>query len=113
MAGNALLSLAEPPVVSQRLRVLVIEDDLDAQANLVDILELDGFAVECTATARQTLRKPDLDQYVVIILDRRLPDSTAEKLLPELRSRAPDAAVIIVTGFADVTGIVHAMRGGG
>ncbi|HND54069.1 MAG TPA: response regulator, partial [Pirellulaceae bacterium] len=78
-------------------RVLIIEDDVDATANLRDILELDDFEVDSAASIRDALARP-LDQSCqIIILDRRLPDGSAEEALPRLRERAPDAAVIIIT----------------
>lgn len=109
------LSTRSPGVASdpqQTLRVLIVEDDADTQSNLSDILELDGFAIDCAATGREVLQQPRLAQFSAILLDRRLPDTTADLLLPKIRVLAPDVSVIIVTGFADVAGIVSAMREG-
>ena len=93
-------------------RVLIIEDDADATANLRDILELDDFEVDSAASIRDALARP-LDQSCqIIILDRRLPDGSAEEALPRLRERAPDAAVIIITGYADLDGVITALREG-
>lgn len=94
------------------LHVLVIEDDADTRANLRDILELDDHRVEAAATAAEALARHDWSTIAVIILDRRLPDATADELLPWLRREAPEAAVIIVTGYADLQGAVSALRQG-
>src|SRR5581483_7104413 len=51
-------------------------------------------------------------QLHVIILDRKLPDGNAEDLLPRLKQLAPHAAIIIVTGHADVHGAIAALRFG-
>ncbi len=50
--------------------------------------------------------------FAAIILDRRLPDATAEQLMPRLKAAAPDAAVIVVTGYADLQGAIAALRQG-
>src|ERR1700680_402092 len=92
------------------LHVLVIEDDADTCVNLRDILELDDYRVATVGTAADALRRDDWSAYFAILLDRKLPDGTAEELLPRLRRLAPQAAVIIVTGHADVQGAVAAMR---
>jgi signal transduction histidine kinase len=94
------------------LRVLVIEDDPDARSNLCDILELDEYEVEIAGTVAEVLRRADWRDIDVVILDRRLPDGTADDLLPVLKQKAPDAAVLIVTGFADVEGAILALRRG-
>src|SRR5262245_24924443 len=94
--------------------ILVIEDDPDARANLQDILELDNHRVYSVATAAAAVDRArrDRDDLDAIILDRRLPDSTAEQLLPRLRLEAPEAAILIVTGYADLQGAIAALRQG-
>ncbi len=48
-----------------------------------------------------------------MILDRKLPDGTAEDpLAASLRNLAPDAAVLIVTGYGDIQGAIAALRQG-
>ena len=87
-------------------KVLIIEDDIDTQANLCDILQLDGYETEIASSVEETLVDRNWDELFAIILDRRLPDGTADTLLPRLRDLAPRAAVIVVTGFADLDGAV-------
>src|SRR4051812_17382839 len=98
---------AAPP-----LDILVIEDDADARANLRDILELDDHRVETAATAAEARDRGDWSRYAAIILDRQLPDCSADELLPQLRSAAPGAAVIVVTGYSDLQGAIAALRQG-
>jgi PAS domain S-box-containing protein len=92
--------------------ILVIEDDADACANLRDILELDGHRIVTASRAAEARHRDNWDQFAVIILDRRLPDATAEELLPQLKAMAPSAAVIVVTGYADLQGAISALRQG-
>jgi PAS domain S-box-containing protein len=47
-----------------------------------------------------------------MILDRRLPDGTADLFLPVLRKRAPNASIVVVTGYGDQAGAVAALRSG-
>src|SRR3954469_19879430 len=94
------------------LHVLVIEDDMDTRANMRDILELDEHRVEVVGSAAEALARDNWSSFSAIILDRRLPDATADELLPRLRRAAPDAAVIVVTGYADLQGAISALRQG-
>ena len=80
------------------LRILVIEDDADARANLRDILNMDGHQSEMVATAAEALSRSEWPTYSAIILDWTLPDGTAEALLPRLRELSPQASVVVVTG---------------
>jgi signal transduction histidine kinase len=105
MEGTPMTGPAPP-------HVLVVDDDADILANLRDILELDDWRVETVETAAEVLARGDLSGYTAVLLDRRLPDGTADDLLPRLRELAPDTALVIITGFADVDGAVSALRHG-
>jgi PAS domain S-box-containing protein len=94
------------------LEILVIEDDGDARENLCDILELDNHHVATAGSAAEALARADWARFAAIIVDRRLPDALAEQLIPQLKAKAPDAAVIVVTGYADLQGSIAALRQG-
>jgi PAS domain S-box-containing protein len=90
--------------------ILVVDDDADTRANLCDILAMDGYEVETAGSATEALVRLRASSFPVILLDRRLPDATAEDILPALRKAAPDAAVLIVTGYGDLKGAIEALR---
>jgi PAS domain S-box-containing protein len=93
-------------------KVLVIDDDADTRANLRDVLELDELPVETAGTAAEALARHDWPDFAAVLLDRKLPDGSAEELLPRLRQLAPNAAVLIVTGYSDLQGAIAALRQG-
>ncbi len=94
------------------LKVLVIEDDEDTQANLQDILELDSHAVVTAASVNEALARNDLGTISVIVTDRRLPDGNAEEFIPRLKQVMPGADIIVVTGHADVESAILALKRG-
>lgn len=96
---------AETPI-----HVLAVDDDADTLANLRDILEMDHYQVDTAGTVAEALNRDNWPVYAAIILDRQLPDGTAEEVLPRLKQLAPAAAVIIVTGYADLQGTILALR---
>ena len=92
--------------------VLVVDDDEDTRLNLSDILELEGYRVEVAGSARELLSRSQWDEVSLVLLDRKLPDGTPQEVVPLLRQKAPDAAVIIVTGYADIEGAISALQSG-
>ena len=96
----------------QPLSVLIIEDDADTRANLSDILELDQHRVAMAATVAEALARRDWEEIAIILLDRMLPDGTAEDVLPKLRDLAPAAEVVIVTGYRDLEGALACIQQG-
>lgn len=95
-----------------RLSLLIVEDDPDTRGNLIDILEMDGYRAQAAETFAQALKEARWDEYFAIVLDRKLPDGNSENFLPQLRQLAPQAAIVIVTGYEDLTGAVAALRNG-
>ncbi|HQU41906.1 MAG: hypothetical protein B7Z73_04975 [Planctomycetia bacterium 21-64-5] len=93
-------------------RILLLEDDLDTQANLRDILELDGYQVDAAGAMREAAEAADWGTYQAIIMDRHLVDGFADELLPKVRTLAPQAAVILVTGYPDLDSTISALRHG-
>ena len=94
------------------LDILIVEDDSDTRENLRDILELHDHRVALQSTFTEALDRGDLSDFDLIILDRKLPDGMAEERLPMFRTRAPDADLIVVTGYADTQASIAALRGG-
>jgi two-component system sensor kinase FixL len=94
------------------LHILVVEDDADTRANLCDILEMDGYSVETVGTVAEALNRNNWSEITTIILDYKLPDGSAETLLPQLRQLAPKAAVIVSTGVAGLDGAILALQHG-
>lgn len=104
--------IRQPQASSTPQNVLVIEDDADARNNLIDILELDGYTVRSAESLAEAVRSHPWENLLAIVLDRRLPDGTAETILPRLQELAPSTPVIIVTGFGDLEGAISAVRQG-
>jgi PAS domain S-box-containing protein len=94
------------------LKVLIVDDDPDTRANLCDILALDAHEVETAGTVAEVLARRDWSEVAAVILDRKLPDGTAEQLLPRLRQRAPETDVLIVTAYSDLQGVIAALQQG-
>ncbi|MEX0702982.1 MAG: ATP-binding protein [Planctomycetales bacterium] len=92
--------------------VLVVDDDPGTRRSLRRILALDGYRVDEAASVADVRAITNWNDYVAILLDRRLADGSAEELLPELKRWAPHAAVLIVTGFGDLESSIAALRAG-
>jgi serine/threonine protein kinase len=81
------------------LRILVVDDDRDQRDQLAEVLSmrLGGAVIEAASDGAAALdamaRKPR-----VAILDLAMPGLSGIALIREVRRRAPDTAIIVVTG---------------
>ncbi len=86
---------------SQRIRVLLIEDD-DGDALLVDELLLDAGAPFSIRRARSMAEaRSVLADTACVLLDLELPDSRGLQGVRMLQEIRPDLAVVVLTGISD------------
>jgi two-component system sensor kinase FixL len=90
--------------------ILIIDDDEDFHKSLRRLLRLDGYEVEVASSVKDAVAKGSLEPFSLILLDRRLPDGIAEEILPYVKSLAPNAAIIVMTGYADLESTIEAFR---
>ncbi|MGZ9129876.1 MAG: response regulator, partial [Candidatus Binatia bacterium] len=106
------MSARQGIVAAELPLILIVDDDDDTRQNLADILELHGYRVGQAATVGELFTDRAWDDVGVVLLDRKLPDGSPRQVAPKLRELAPFAAIIIVTGYADVEGAIAAVRSG-
>ena len=92
--------------------LLVIDDDETVRETLVEFFTGEGATATAAGTAAEARAAISRLLPDVVIMDLRLPDADGLTLLGELRADDPDAAVIMLTGHADVRVAVGAMRSG-
>ena len=99
-------------MVSLPYTILLVDDEPDMLRSLRRIFEKEGYTIETAASAHELLNRSNWDQFLAIILDRRLPDGNADDLLPKLKKFAPAASIIIVTGYAELDSTITAFKYG-
>jgi DNA-binding NtrC family response regulator len=93
-------------------QVLIVEDDRLLGENLTEALAEETDDVHWVKTGAEALAALEKAPPDVCLLDYRLPDCHGIHLLKEIRLRGLDAAVILMTGFAEVPLAVEAMQAG-
>src|SRR6266436_1619818 len=85
---------------SDRLRVLVVDDEASVRVSLQRYLAGKGHEVETTASGEDALVRLKASKYDAVIVDMRMPDLSGEQLFERLRSNDPAHAerVIFTTG---------------
>jgi len=93
-------------------RVLVVDDEKDICRVLTKILELVGYEVESAATGEEALRLVPEFSPELVFLDYMMPDMTGLEVLREIKERAPDVYVVMVTGRGSEEVAASVMKAG-
>ncbi|MFZ5896130.1 MAG: response regulator [Myxococcota bacterium] len=95
-----------------RERVLLVDDEPQVLVALEDLLA-DDYSVLKTESGERALdlisREPDI---AVVITDHRMPRMNGDEFLARL-GESIDSTRILVTGFADLSGVIRAVNDGG
>lgn len=90
--------------------VLIVDDDPNLCKSLARILKQDGYRIDVANSAAETLNRESWSEYFAILVDRKLPDSNSDELLRRIKELAQDAAVMVITGHADLKDSLQAIR---
>lgn len=77
--------------------VLVVEDDPDIVMVLQDLLEFEGFYVDCAQSCHQAFSSLGQKAYNAVLLDLELPDGDGCSILAKLQVSHPSLPVIVLT----------------
>jgi CheY-like chemotaxis protein len=99
--------------VKDKIRVLLVDDEQQFVINMARILKVRGFEV---TTAYDGYQAVDAVKYGggfdVVVLDVKMPGMDGVETLGEIKKRAPDTEVIMLTGHASVESGTQAIRKG-
>ena len=94
------------------MRILLVEDDLPLASALAEFLGAKGFVCERAASLQAARALLPLAHWGAVLLDWQLPDGEGLALLPLLRARLPEAAVIVLTARDQITDRIQGLDAG-
>jgi signal transduction histidine kinase len=97
--------------MTQRARVLLVDDNAALVDNLSQILRDEGYQVR-TAASGAAAANAARGGFDVALLDVRLPDIDGTRLAEQLREISPEGAIVLLTGFATLETAIAAVRAG-
>ena len=103
--------LLEPPPLSRRGTVLVVDDEQGVRASIRAILEgtCEVLEAETGADALELLRGREVD---LVMLDQRMPGEPGIDVLPRVKAADPSTVVVLATAVHDVRTAVEALKRG-
>jgi DNA-binding NtrC family response regulator len=97
---------------SERIRVLVVDDEEDFASAVAERLVKRGFLAAAAFSGKQALALLGKSPSDVVVLDLKMPEMDGLAALPEIRKLHPHVQVIVLTGHGSVASGIQGMRGG-
>jgi two-component system, OmpR family, response regulator len=95
------------------MRLLLIEDDLQAAEYLSKSLRDHHYEVVHSADGRDGLAKATSQRFDVIVADRQLPHLDGLSIITQLRDKSDRTPVLILSALGTVDDRVHGLKAGG
>jgi two-component system response regulator FixJ len=92
--------------------IALIDDDAAVLDSLCMVLAHRGIRVECFSSAGDFLAAADKLSLACIVSDVRMPGLSGLELQSELRARALETPLILITGHGDIAMAVRALKAG-
>ena len=96
--------------MSNKYRILLIDDDVSISETLQILLESYGYTVDIASTGKEAIEKTDKNFFNLAIVDWKLPDIDGTKLLGLLRETSPRMVKIMLTGFPSVQNAIDSIN---
>ena len=98
--------------MSEKPRILFVEDDPSVVTTFVTGLEAEGYPPEAVASTSEALTKLANESYPIVITDIYLDERTGLDVLRAARDYNPGCAVIVITGQGTIETVMEATQGG-
>jgi len=95
------------------MRILLIEDDVDAAAFLVKALKEAGHVPDHAADGESGAAMAERGEYDVLVVDRMLPKRDGLAVIEGLRASGDQTPVLILSALGQVDDRVKGLRAGG
>jgi DNA-binding NtrC family response regulator len=94
------------------LNLLIVDDERSIRDACREVAQSLGFNTFTADSAEHAYRLLESQGIDAVLLDLRLPGAGGLEALNQIKSRRPDAIIVVVTGYGTVQSAVQAMKNG-
>lgn len=98
--------------MDKKVKILVVDDDMDILETIRDVLELEGFDVACVDRGAKALEIANTEIFDVVLMDIKMPVMNGVETFKKLKQIIPGVPVIMVSAYAVEDLIAEALREG-
>ena len=93
-----------------KAKVLLVDDEVDFLKTLAERLEARGLKVGTATSGEDAVANADKEGYDLIVLDLSMPGIDGLETLKRIKTKQPDAEIIMLTGQGSIRTSIEAMK---
>ena len=98
--------------MTEKIRILIIDDDKDMLETLGDIFQEKGYQTETAKNGKEAIAKAEKRFFNVALVDIGLPDMTGVEVLQVFGKMSPYTMNVIITGSATLQNAIQSVNVG-
>lgn len=98
--------------MSNRNRILIVDDEQIALRNLEHIMKKEGYEVTSTQSGQNALKLLEEQQFDLVLTDLKMEKVDGNQILKRCKELSPDTEVIMITGYASLQSAIQVMKKG-
>lgn len=96
--------------MEERLRIMVVDDELIVRESLYHWFKNAGHVVEAVSGGNEALDILEKKPFEVLFVDMKMPRMSGLELLKRVKEGYPDTTVVIITAYGSIESSVEAMK---
>ncbi len=93
-------------------RLLLVDDEPNILSSLKRMFRKENYKISTAGSGQEALDLLSREKFQLIISDQMMPNMSGAELLQQVRECYPDTIRIMLTGHADVSAVMGAIKGG-
>src|SRR5512143_3219021 len=99
-------------MVSQRAKILVVDDEANVLLTVAAILEQEGYDVDSAGGGEHAIQAIRSTHYDLVLTDLKMPAVDGLRVLEEVRKTSPSTVTVMMTGYGSVDSALEAVQRG-
>lgn len=93
-------------------KIIIIDDEAEVVASLVELLKVKGFDVEGEINSQKMLERIDNEFFDIIVTDFKMPKVSGLDIAEKVKQNGIDSDVIIITGYGTMDIAIQSLKNG-
>jgi CheY-like chemotaxis protein/glycine cleavage system H lipoate-binding protein len=96
--------------MSEKIKILVVDDELPVCTSLMRSLEGESYAVDMALSAEEALKEEENAPHDIVITDLMMPGLSGIELLRRVKEKRAATMVIMITGYPSIESAVESIK---